>query len=105
MTKNMRTVTVNLGTRSYPIHVGEGLLAACGDLLRQVGCGPRVGIITNPTVAGLYLKPLQESLKRSEFQVTSLLVPDGEEHKNLKSIAAIYDRLIGERFERSSCLI
>ena len=101
----MRTLTVNLGSRSYPIHVGEGLLSQCGEFLRQTGCGGKAGIITNPTVAGLYLKPVQEALKRSELQVAPLLVPEGEEHKNLKTISIIYDRLIGERFERNSCLV
>ena len=101
----MRTLTVNLGSRSYPIHVGEGLLLQAGELLQQARCGEKVGIITNPTVAGLYLKPVQEALRRSGFQVIPVLLPEGEEHKNLKSLSAIYDRLISERFERSSCLI
>lgn len=101
----MRTLTVNLGSRSYPIHLGEGLLSQCGELLKQTGCGEKVGIITDPTVAGLYLKTVQESLRRSEFKVAPILLPEGEEHKNLKSLSSIYDRLIGERFERNSCLI
>ncbi|MFQ5850504.1 MAG: 3-dehydroquinate synthase [Candidatus Binatia bacterium] len=101
----MRTLTVNLGDRSYPIHLGEGLLPRSGDLLKRAGFTDKVGIITNPTLAELFLKPVQESLSRSGFRVTPLLVPEGEEHKNLKSLSSIYDRLISERFERSSSLI
>ncbi|MFQ5904241.1 MAG: 3-dehydroquinate synthase [Candidatus Binatia bacterium] len=101
----MRTLTVNLGDRSYPIHLGEDILPRAGELLRQAGCGEKVGIITNPTVAGFYLKPVQEVLSRSGFRVTPVLVPEGEEHKNLKSLSAIYDRLISERFDRSSSVI
>ncbi len=102
---DMQTLTVNLGDRSYPIHLGEDLLPRAGKLLKQAGCGEKVGVITNPTVAGLYLKPVEEALIRSGFRVTPVLVPEGEEHKNLKSLSAIVDRLISERFERSSSLI
>jgi len=101
----MRTLKVNLGDRSYPIHLGEGLLCRIGELLKQAGCGEKVGIITDPIVAGLYLQPVQEALSQWGFRVTPVLVPKGEEHKNLKSLSAIYDRLISERFERSSSLI
>lgn len=101
----MQTLTVNLGDRSYPIHLGEDLLPRAGKLLKQAGCGEKIAIITNPTVARLYLKPVEEGLVRSGFRVTPVLVPEGEEHKNLKSLSAIVDRLISERFERSSSLI
>lgn len=101
----MRTLKVSLGDRSYPIYLGEGLLSRAGEFLKEVGCGEGIGIVTNPTVAGLYLKPVQEALARSGFRVTSILVPDGEEHKNLKSLAAVYDQLIRGRFERSSCVM
>jgi 3-dehydroquinate synthase len=105
MAEIMRTLTVNLGDRSYPIHLGDGLLCRIGELLKQAGCGEKVSIITDPTVAGLYLQPVQEALGQSGFRVSAVLVPSGEEHKNLKSLSAIYDRLISERFERSSSLI
>lgn len=101
----MRTLAVNLGDRSYPIHLGEDILPRAGELLREAGCGEKVGIITNPTVAGFYLKPVQEVLSRSGFRVTPLLLPEGEEHKNLKSLSAIYDRLISEKFDRSSSVL
>ena len=101
----MRTLNVSLGDRSYPIYLGEGLLSRAGELLKEAGCGEKIGVVTNPTVAGLYLKPIQEALVRSGFRLTSILVPDGEEHKNLKSLAAVYDQLIRGRFERSSCVL
>lgn len=100
----MRTLKVNLGERSYPIHIGENLLARAGELLKQVGCRDRVGVVTNPTVAGLYLKGVEEALGRAGLRVVPILIPDGEEHKNLEALRAIYDRLVGERFERDSCL-
>lgn len=101
----MRTLKVNLGDRSYSIHVGEKLLSRTGEFLKQVGCGGKVGIVTNPTVAALYLRPVEESLSRSGFEVTSILVPDGEEHKNSTSLSLIYDRLISDRFERNASIV
>jgi 3-dehydroquinate synthase len=101
----MQTLTVNLGDRSYPIHVGAGILDRAGDLLKQAGIRGKVAVVTNPTVAQLYLDPLHEALTNAEFEVTPVLLPDGEEHKDLKSLASIYDRLISERFERKSCVL
>ena len=101
----MQSLTVNLGDRSYPIHVGIGLLDRAGEWLRQAGFRGKVAIITNPTVAGLYLEPLSQALGRSDFVVTPILVPDGEEHKSLKTLKTIYDRLVAERLERKSCIV
>ena len=55
-------------------------------------------------MAQLYLDPLNEALRQAGFDVVPILVPDGEEHKNLESLATIYDRLIAERLERKSCI-
>lgn len=101
----MRTLTVNLGERSYPIYVGEDLLSQTGEILRRVGLGKKVGIVTDAKVGELYLKPVEESLRRAGFSVAVVSLPEGEEHKNLEAVSAIYDRLIGERFERGSFLL
>jgi 3-dehydroquinate synthase len=101
----MQTLSVNLGERSYPIHVGDGILSAVGDLLHQAGLGGRVAVITNPTIAQLYLDTIHDSLSRAGFNVMPVLISDGEEHKNLKSLSVIYDRLIAERFDRRSCVL
>jgi 3-dehydroquinate synthase len=101
----METLTVNLGDRSYPIHVGAGILERTGELLQQAGLRGKVAVVTNPTVAQLYLDPLHEALIQTGFEVLPILVPDGEEHKSLTSLAAVYDRLIAERLERKSCVL
>ena len=101
----MQSLTVNLGDRSYPIHLGVRLLERAGELLRQAGLRGKVAVVTNPTVAQLYLDSLDEALRQAGFEVAPILVPDGEEHKNLKSLAAIYDRLIAERLERKACIV
>jgi 3-dehydroquinate synthase len=101
----MQTLSVNLGERSYPIHVGSGTLDRLGELAQQAGLSGKAAVISNPTVAQLYLDSVHESLNAAGFEVTPILLPDGEEHKNLSSLAAIYDRLVSARFERKSCLI
>src|SRR4051794_35068223 len=94
---SMQTLNVNLGERSYPIHIGEGILAQAGEFLAQVGLRGKVAVITNPTVAQLYLDPVYDALKSSGFDVRPVLIPDGEGHKNLNTLTTIYDRLIDER--------
>ena len=53
----MRTLNVSLGDRSYPIYVGDGILSSAGDFLQRAGLRGKVAVITNPTVAQLYLDP------------------------------------------------
>ena len=101
----MRTLNVSLGDRSYPIYVGDGILSSAGDFLQRAGLRGKVAVITNPTVAQLYLDAMHESLTGAGFDVTPVLVPDGEQHKDLRSLSVIYDRLIAERFERRSCVM
>ncbi len=101
----METLTVNLGDRSYSIHIGENVLSRAGEFLQQAHLRGKVAVVTNPTVAQLYLDSVHAGLTKSGFEVTPVLVPDGEEYKNLNSLAAIYNCLIRERFERGSCVL
>ena len=101
----MQSLSVNLGDRSYPIHVGDGILSQVGDFLQQLGLERKVAVITNPTVAQLYLDTVHESLNDAGFDVLPVLVPDGEQHKDLRSLSVIYDRLIADRVDRQSCVL
>jgi 3-dehydroquinate synthase len=101
----MQTLTVNLGHRAYPIYIGAGLLAETGDCLKRAGLRGKIAVVTNPIVAQLYLDTICNALSEAGFKVLPVLIPDGEEHKNLKTLASIYDRLIAERFERQSSIL
>jgi 3-dehydroquinate synthase len=101
----MQTLTVNLGERSYPIHVGANILDRVGASLQQVGLRGKVAVVSNPTVAQLYLDSIHDALSASGFEVEVILLPDGEEHKNLKSLVMIYDGLVKARLERKSCIL
>lgn len=98
----MVTVQVSLGDRSYPIHIGPGLIDD-GELLRRSIPARQVMIVTNEIVAPLYLGRLERSLNAP--QQHSLVLPDGEEQKNLATMGAVIDRLVAEGFRRDACLV
>src|SRR5262249_45380725 len=89
----MQTLTVALGERSSPIHAGEGLLGAAGEWLPEPRSA-RVVIVTNPTVASLHLEKLRAGLSRAGIGHDTVLVPDGEVHKDWATLNVIHGRLI-----------
>jgi 3-dehydroquinate synthase len=98
--RGVETIKVELGDRSYPIHIGAGLLGR-PELLGT--SAKQVLIVTNEVVAPLYLAPVERSL--AGRQIETLVLPDGEEHKTLASFTRVIDRLIDARFHRDCCLI
>ena len=100
----MRTLTVALGARSYPIHIGAGLVARADLLLAHLKA-PLAAIVSNETVAPLYLTGLASALRDQGVRVTEILLPDGEEHKNLQTLNRIFDALLENRCERATTII
>ena len=100
----MQTLTVGLEERSYPIHIGTGLLANA-ELLRAHLPKKRVAIVTNTTVAPLYLDKLHHTLQQLGVQSVDIILPDGEIHKTAETLNLIYDALLTHRCERSTPLI
>jgi 3-dehydroquinate synthase len=98
----MQTLHVELGSRSYPIYIGRALLAQPELLVRHVA-GTRVAIVSNTTVAPLYLAPVRALLTR--FNPLDIILPDGEEHKTLEVLNRIYDALLQQRCDRRTTLI
>tara|TARA_B110000238_G_scaffold196209_1_gene236588 strand:- start:1131 stop:2219 length:1089 start_codon:yes stop_codon:yes gene_type:complete len=98
----MRTLKVDLGSRSYPIHIGENLLSQT-DLLTPHINGKQVVIISNNTVAPLYMSKLLAALKNSQTQ--KIILPDGESHKTLATIESIFDQLLEMRCARDVTVI
>jgi 3-dehydroquinate synthase len=95
-------LSVDLGPRSYPIHIGPGLRRR-RDLLAAGLRGKQVLIVSDSTVAPLYLDELTATL--DGYQVESLVFPDGEASKTLGTVQAVFDKLIDVRFERSATLL
>lgn len=101
----MEVVNVELGARGYPIYVGAGCLRELGTKLAKSGVGARVAVVTNSTVADLYLAPTLASLEAANFAPTAIQIPDGEEHKNLAWLTLVYDRLIDAGIERHEAVV
>lgn len=98
----MDTLTVALGDRSYPIHIGAGLLGN-PDLLKPHLKSSQVCIVTNTTVAPLYLDKVKQAL--GGLQIRTIILADGENHKTLETAGTIYDQLLEANFSRSCTLI
>jgi len=100
----MRTVTVGLGERAYQIHIGEGLLARADLFLPHL---PRrkVSVVTNTTVASLYLEKFSATLRSAGVEIVPVVLPDGEEHKTWQTLNSIFDALLSNRCERKSTII
>jgi 3-dehydroquinate synthase len=99
----MKTVEVGLGARAYTIHVGDGLLARADELL-AASIGQRVVIVTNALVAAHHLAPLKTALARTGIRVDVVLLPDGEAHKNQRTLDDLLTRLLELRCDRSTTL-
>jgi len=100
----METLQVALGERSYPIHIGSGLLARA-ELVVPHLAQPRAVIVTNPTVGALYLDALTAALGGAGVGVVPVMVPDGESYKNWETLNRVFDALLTNRCERSTALI
>jgi 3-dehydroquinate synthase len=100
----MPTLTVALAERSYPIHIGAGLLARAGELLAPPRPA-RAIIVTNPIVAAHHLAPLQAALSRNDIRCDAVLVPDGETHKDWATLYDLHTRLLELGAERSTLLV
>jgi len=98
----MQTLQVDLGERSYPIHIGERLIDRA-ELFSDRIRGRQVAVVTNETVAPLYLDRLTQTL--SDYTVTPVILPDGEEHKNWQTLQLIFDALLGARHDRNTTVI
>ena len=96
----MDTIVVALGERSYPIHVGPGLLDQ-PDLYGLTA--KQILVVTNEVVAPLYLQRVLAALRGRELD--TLVLPDGERHKTLATFTTVIDRLIDGRFHRDCCLV
>lgn len=100
----MQTLNVGLAERSYPIYIGNDMLSE-GNLVVAHLASKRTVIISNTTVAPLYLDQLREALESQGVRCDSIILPDGEEFKNSTSMDAIYESLLRSQCERSTTLI
>ncbi len=98
----MTTMQVELAERSYPIYMGAGNLKKPELLINHIK-SKQVVVVTNETIAPLYLKQVVDSLY--EFQVEQVILPDGEQYKTLALVDTIFDALLTKKFSRNATLI
>ena len=102
MSHNQATLNVDLGDRSYPIYIAQNLLQQAEVYRRHIS-SRQVLIVSNETVAPLYLEQVQQAL--SGYQVETVVLPDGEKYKNLEVLNKIFDSLLDHRFDRGCTLL
>ncbi|MDR2711107.1 MAG: 3-dehydroquinate synthase [Burkholderiales bacterium] len=103
--KTSSTLQVDLGARSYPIHIGTGVFAEAGRLLHTVYSGQRVFVVSNPVVAAHHLVALQQGLSAAGITSEVWQMPDGERAKNWEELYQILGWLLESRAERHTPLI
>ncbi len=99
------TITVDLGPRSYPLHIGHGLLPSLGRLLQPLGVTGRVGLVSNEPICRHYGALVTAVLAASGLNVTTAMVPANESAKSLDGAALLYDTFLNAGLDRTSTLV
>jgi 3-dehydroquinate synthase len=98
----MKTLDLNLGPRSYSIFIGQALLGRTDLIDTGIG-GNQVMVVSNETVAPVYLEKLEKTLGDRDVQV--VILPDGEKFKTLVELTKILDALVSARFARDCTVV
>lgn len=99
----MTRIPVPTPAGEYHICVGDGLLAETGTLLANRGLpAGKAAIVTNPDIAEYYAETVADSLRAAGFEPVVCIVPEGEGHKTLASIASLYDQFLAAGLDRRS---
>ncbi len=102
----MREVWVDLaGDRSYKVIIAAGILDKTGIMVEKATGHPKVMLISNPLVFSLYGKPVVNALQAAGLRVSTALIPDGEEYKNLEQVTNMLDEAVKSGLERSSLIV
>jgi 3-dehydroquinate synthase len=99
---DVQRLSIDLGARSYPIMIGQGLLEN-REVLMQAIPAQDVFVVTNDRVGPLYLQRLLATL--SHKRIASLQLPDGESHKTLATVSTIFDALVAARMNRDATIV
>jgi len=99
----MENVTVSLAERSYPIAIAAGLFNDPDTF--PLKANDHVLIVTNETIAPLYLNQISQTLNQKQINVDSVILPDGEQYKTLETLNTVYTALLEKRYNRDAILI
>lgn len=100
----METLNVALGDRSYPIHIGSGIVQKT-RLLLPLLVQPKVAVVTNQVIAPILLRDFAQRLRNEGVEVVEIVLPEGERHKDWQTLNTIFDALITNSCERNTTLV
>jgi 3-dehydroquinate synthase len=100
----MKTLNVNIPGSTYPILIGSGLLTEPAHIAQHLAL-PEVVVVSNEVVAPLYLNTLRQGLEGQGVKVITVVLPDGEAHKNRESLNFIHDQMLSHRCERKTTVV
>ena len=98
----MKTIDINLPLNAYPVYLGRGLLEEPSAWQQHLGDG-KVLVVSNETVAPLYLETLLSTLDRQDAEVH--VIPDGEQFKTVETWQGIVDRLVAMQARRDAVIV
>ena len=98
----MQTLTVQMAERSYPIHIGAGVLRDAA-MVASAMAGEDILLVSNTTVAPLYAERVRSAL--AGRRIVEVVLPDGEAHKTLATAARVFDVLVANRFGRDATVV
>lgn len=101
----MKTITIQLDSRTYDINIGSRLLSGIGSACKEAGLEGQAAVITNPTVASLYAEPVLSSLAAAGYAPFAVEMQDGEEYKTGATLDMVYDRLLEAGLDRRSFIV
>lgn len=103
----MRSITVDLGERSYPIYIGSGLLQSIGERCTEAGFAQRspLLVVSDTEVAPRYLEQVETSLRSSGYTVVSHVIQAGEASKSLAVYEEVITTAIQGGLDRSSAVL
>ena len=102
--ESIHELTVDLGDRSYPIYIGTGQIGSSDRVSRHIH-GSSAVVVTNSTVAPLYLAPLQAMLDKAGIRHDQVILDDGEQYKTVASVEKIIDLLLEKKHDRQTTVI
>ena len=100
---SIQTIPVHTAPE-YTVAIGPGLLKECGSRLREAVSPCHMAVVTDSTVAPLYLETVKASLQGAGYTVSTYIFPAGEAHKNFDTLSGILEFLAGERLTRVDCV-
>ncbi len=104
---DIATLNVRHPGGEYPVHVGAGLLSHLGGALRALGIrtGGRVAVVSDSAVGPLYGAAVEEAVRWAGFRPFACVIPSGEQHKTMATVAELYDRFLTGELDRGDTVL